>query len=413
MNAEVYLKGGIMKKLISSVMVLLLMTVFSIRANAAFGDLFIQVELNTPSQGCSILKVRPDGFLSQFISNAQILNLTGNATADCDDAGLAVGLDGKVYFNEDSSDNIFVATRNGQLGIFITDNVVDPLFPLTVDWDNGLAISPVTGNLVAADEDNEAIVEFPTNVPTPITDPALINILAVEADFEALLPPGATVDLEGGIAIDFQDNIYITNDGTSSDPPANVIFKLTPEGDLSILCTQAELAAATGSVNIDLDVGAVFGGNLYVADDGDCDCIIQIDPDTCDPEVIVTEEDITAVTGNTGADLEGGLCIDPDSNLFIGDDSSPGFGGDRPIILQSPFGDRSNVSIFASDGDIDAFYAVLEPGSDPQLRGSCSVEGAFDNRSQIPTLSEWGLIAMALALGIIGFVVMRKRAVKA
>ncbi|MCK5710363.1 MAG: IPTL-CTERM sorting domain-containing protein [Deltaproteobacteria bacterium] len=31
--------------------------------------------------------------------------------------------------------------------------------------------------------------------------------------------------------------------------------------------------------------------------------------------------------------------------------------------------------------------------------------------SAVPTLSEWGLIAMAGILGIVGFVVMRRRAV--
>ncbi|MCH7519997.1 MAG: IPTL-CTERM sorting domain-containing protein [Candidatus Dadabacteria bacterium] len=33
--------------------------------------------------------------------------------------------------------------------------------------------------------------------------------------------------------------------------------------------------------------------------------------------------------------------------------------------------------------------------------------------SSVPTLSEWGLIAMAVVLGIVGFMVMRRRKVTA
>ena len=397
-----------MKKLISSTIVLLLAAVFSVNSWGADGDLFIQVDLpGLNPEGCSIMKVTPEGVISQFISNAQILAVTGDTEADCDDTGLAVGLNGKVYFNEDEEDNILVATPSGQLSIFITDTVVDSIVPgdNDVDWDNGLAISPGNGNLFAADEDNEIIFEFPTNVPTPITDTSLIKILADKADFQQLV---TTVDLEGGIAVDFVNNVYITNDDSDNDLD-NVIFKLTRSGDLSILCTQDELLAAAGVGQIDLDVGAVFGGKLYVADDGNCDCVFEIDTETCDPVVIVEEDDITAATENPGANLEGGLCIDAQRNLYMGDD-----GSNQPNIVRSPFDARSNVSLFVSDSEIDSFYSSVEPGSNPQLRGSCSVEGGFDPGVRpIPTLSEWGLIAMALVLGIVGFIAVRRRMVKA
>ena len=102
------------------------------------------------------------------------------------------------------------------------------------------------------------IFEFPTNVSTPITNPNLIKILADKADFEALV---TNVDLEGGIAIDDQGNIYIANDDNSNDVDS-VIFKLNSAGDLSILCTQAELQAATGTDSIDLDVGMAISNKI-------------------------------------------------------------------------------------------------------------------------------------------------------
>jgi len=53
---------------------------------------------------------------------------------------------------------------------------------------------------------------------------------------------------------------------------------------------------------------------------------------------------------------------------------------------------------------------VVEPGGDPTLKGSMAIEGVdVCFIPQIPTLSEWELIAMAGVLGIVGFMVMRRR----
>jgi len=395
-----------MKKVIDSFLVLLILTSFSVHANASEkDDLFIQVDLNgADPDECSIMKSKPDGTISEFVSNSQILSTTGLTSADCDDTGLAVGLDGRVYFSEDQSDNIIVADSRGRVSTFVTDTVVNMLLPTTVDWDNGMAINPVTGTLVAADEDNETIIEFPTDVPTPITDTALINILAVEADFLALV---TNVDLEGGIAIDPQGNIYIANDGGGGNVN-DVIFKLTSAGDLSILCTGAQLTAVTGSTDINLDVGMAFSGNLFVGDDGACDCILEIDPVTCDPQILITEAQIIALTGSTSADIEGGVCIDTNMNLFIGDDG----GTNEPNIIKVPILNPSLASIFVSQAEIDNLYATISPGGNPRLEGSCGVK-QVDTEVAIPTLSEWGLIAMAGVLGIVGFMVMRRRKVTA
>ncbi len=397
-----------MKKIIGSFLVLLILASFSVHANASEkDDLFIQVDLDGgPNGECSIMKVKPDGTISEFVSNSQILSTTGLTSADCDDTGLAVGNDGRVYFSEDESDNILFAKTNGSVRTFVTDTVVNMLFPLTVDWDNGMDVNPVTGTLVVADEDNEAIIEFPTNVKTPITNPALINILAVEADFLAL---ATTVDLEGGIAIDDQGNIYIANDDSANDVD-NVIFKLTSAGDLSILCTQAQLTAVAGiGPGVDLDVGMAFSGSLFVGDDGDCDCVLEIDPVTCSPQILITEDQITALTGNANADVEGGICIDTNMNLFLGDD------GDDPIeeesnIIKIPVSNSNLASIHVTQAEIDNLYATISPGGNPQLEGSCDVKRA-DSLTTVPTLSEWGLIAMASILGLVGFMVLRRRKV--
>ena len=401
-----------MKKLVSSVLTLFLLVCFSANswAGIAFGDMLIQVDLpmeGDDNDGCSILRVTPQGDLSEFITNSQILNLTGNLTADCDDSGLTVGANSNVYFNEDTSDNIFIADPLGNLGIFITDNTVESLPEVTetVDWDNGLTTNPVTNALLATDEDNEILFEFPTDVPTPITDTSLITILATESDFLALVD---TVNLEGGIAVDDQENVYITNDGDSDDD-SNVLFKLTKEGDLSILCTNDDFVdAGGGPENVDLDIGIVLqDGKLYVGDDGDCDCVYEVDPVGCNPSIFITEDEIIAVTGDDDADIEGGVCADFNNNLFLGNDGGNEEGDPNdPNILFASTADPSDLAIYVSDNEIDAFYAVQEPGSNPRLRGSCDFTNLI---GEVPTLSEWGLIATAAVLGFIGFIAIRRR----
>ena len=398
-----------MKKFIGGFLILFLLSGLSANASEA-GDFLIQVDLDdTPHEGCSILKVKPDGTLSEFVSGLDILRATRLASCDFADVGMAAGLDGRIYFSEDTSDNIMFALGNGVVETFITDTVVNMIVPTTVDWDNGMAINPVTGTLVAADEDNETIMEFPTDVPTPILDPALINILATEADFEALIGAG-NVNLEGGIALDQQQNIYIVNDDSES-----VIFKLTAQGDLSILCTEAQLDAAPGvGPSINLDVGVAFDGSLFVADDGSCDCIIEINPVTCDPQVFITEAEINNVTGNTSTDPEGGLCVDGNMNLYLGDDGSAPGDSDRPNVVQIPTGNALAASLFVSADDVRDFYTnLVGPGESPRFEGACTVKLVDSPIAEVPTLSEWGLISMAAILGIVGFIVARRRMVKA
>ncbi len=56
------------------------------------------------------------------------------------------------------------------------------------------------------------------------------------------------------------------------------------------------------------------------------------------------------------------------------------------------------------------FFGFFEGESCNEQTGLCS---GFQPVSNVPTLSEWGLIAMAGVLGIVGFMVMRRRKVTA
>jgi len=356
-----------MKKLLSGLMVLVLAMFFSVSSQAVEGDLFVQVDCSGLSpEGCSIMQVTPAGVISQFVSFAQILAATGETSADCDDTGLAVAENGDVYFSEDTSDSILMVTAAGVVSVFVTEAALDAAAGQSVNLDNGMAIGPHDGNLYVADENSDSILRIIIGGPSN----GVITQIITEADFVALLPAGSDVDLEGGIAVDFEGSIYI------SDDVNDIIFKWDETlGVLRILSTEGQIMKAAGP-GADLDVGVVFGGDLFVLDDGACDCVLRINSVTGDASVLVSEASIIAATGGDFADVEGGLAIDMDQNLYIGDDGNLGVDTDRPnIVLGTQAG---TASLFVSTTDIRGLYDVVEPDCDPRLRGSMSIEGMFD-----------------------------------
>ena len=61
----------------------------------------------------------------------------------------------------------------------------------------------------------------------------------------------------------------------------------------------------------------------------------------------------------------------------------------------------------------DTIPGDLLPGGRLDFQFSECVNWDFPEPEGIPTLSEWGLIAMAAILGIVGFMVLRRRKVTA
>jgi len=388
-----------LKSFISGLTVLLLAVIFSVSANAAPGDLYVQVELEggPGSDQCSILRVTPGGTLSEFVSFTAILALTGETFCDMEDTGLAIADNGDVYFAEDGSDTIIKATPAGALSTFVTKAQITAVTGSgSVDLDNGMVIGP-DGDLYFTDEQSDTLLK--ATIPGGV-----VSLLLTEDEITAVTGKSGA-QLAGGIAFDCAGNLYITDDNSNGIGELILIF--TPSGDLSVFVSEQDINAATGFSSVDLDSGMTFFDSLFVLDDGDCDCVLRITLNGA-ISIFVSEGQITALTGNGGADVDGGIAVTQSREVCFGDD---GQSPDDPNILRAkPRG--SNVSLFVTTQELDDFYAPT--GFHPQLDGSMAIEGVDPCAADIPTLSEWGLIAMAGILGLVGFImVIRRRKVTA
>ncbi|TDI88844.1 MAG: hypothetical protein E2O72_07600 [Candidatus Dadabacteria bacterium] len=151
-----------MKKSISGFMILFLTMIISLSANAAPGDLFVQVDLEDPLVGdeqCSILKVLPDSTFTEFVSFPTILALTGLADCSMSNTGIAVADNGNVYFSEPASDSIIKATPAGALSTFVTKaQIIAVTGEPGANLNNGMVIGP-DGDLYFNDGRSNSILK--------------------------------------------------------------------------------------------------------------------------------------------------------------------------------------------------------------------------------------------------------------
>jgi hypothetical protein len=392
-----------MKKFISGFIVLILAMIISFSANAAPGDTFVQVDFDISgpdNDQCSILKVAPDGTLSEFASFEDITDLTGEPNCDFDDTGMTVADNGDVYFSEDESDTIIKATPDGVLSTFVTTaQILAVTGGGAVDLDHAMEIGP-DGDLYFIDEETNTLLK--ATIPGSV-----VSLVLSEAEIQAVTGTDV-VDIDAGMAFDCDGNLYFVNNPENQE--LDSILRLTPLGNLSIFVDGQEIIDATGFIS-DIDSGVAFFDSLFIQDEGECDCIIKV---TLDKEVnvFISEGQITTVTGNEGADPDGGIAVNQSREVIFGDDGTGPEDPEDPNVLKSnPNG--TSLSLFVSTQQLEDFYQSVD-FEEIGLKGSIAIEGVDPCAiADIPTLSEWGLIAMAGILGIVGYLAIRRRKVTA
>jgi hypothetical protein len=367
------------------VLILALLTLLpAAPVHAAPGDLYVQINLENGTDGCSILRVEPDGTLSEWVSNGQILAVTGEADADCDDTGLAVAFDGTLYFSEDTSDSLLRVTPTGVVSLFVSEATLTAATgDSSSDIDSGLIVGS-DGNIYAADDDCDCVIR--------ITPAGVVSVVVTEAEIETATGGGA--DLEGGLGRNDAGTLFITEDDTDQ------IVVVPAGGTASVLTSEADILAATGHGFADLDVGAELDGAFFVLDDEDEDSLLRIDPFT--GNVTLVAQGALATATGVPADLEGGIATESGGDLFIGDHGTDLGGEDRANIVRVTR--AGAASIFVSDAEIQSFYSALYPGFDAELEGSMDFQPTPPPAVvEIPTLDGWGqglLVLLLLGLGV-------------
>ncbi|HEY5246784.1 MAG TPA: hypothetical protein VIJ60_14035, partial [Acidimicrobiales bacterium] len=220
----------------------------------------------------AIEKVTPDGNLSIFagIPGHTGLPTVGPATSSHLNNPWAVATDsaGNVYIADHGNDVIEKVTPAGQLSVIagIPGSSGNPTPGLATNSElsqaDGVAVD-AAGNVYIDDEGADVIER--------VTPGGQLSILAGISGSSAAPTPGlataSALDDPNGVGVDAAGAVYVADTG------ANVIEKITPDGQLSVIAgngtgghpTYGGLATAT-SLDLPLGMAVDPAGNVYVAD---------------------------------------------------------------------------------------------------------------------------------------------------
>ena len=228
----------------------------------------------------------------------------------------------------------------------------------------GVAIDS-SGNLYIADYGN--------NVVEKVTSAGQLSVIAGNGTQGVVAEGTATateLDSPEGVAVDSSGNVYIADSGN------NVIEKVTPTGQLSIFAgtgTCGALPAAGTATNADLcnpsGVAVDSSGNVYIADSGN-NVIEKVTP--------MGQLSIIAGTGTAGAPSAG---LATSSNLFLPfgvavDSSDDVYIADEYNQLVEKVTSAGQLSIIAGTGTPGAPSTGLATSSDLYFPAGVAVDSA-------------------------------------
>ena len=308
------------------------------------GDLFV---LDDGSE--SILRIKPDGTVSVFLTETQITAITGESDVDFDE-NMGIAFDGVVggamFFAEDDSDAI-LKFSGGVLSMLTTEAAMEAATGAADAEPEGIAFGS-GGDLFVNDDGSDSVLKVnPTTGAVSVhTSKAALEVVlgltGVDLDAPIIGGPGGVIytATDGDVGLGSNAIFAIAADGTPSvlvkdgdpgvsfsdldvfmtlapngdliigdDSGADTIFRVTSAGAVSTFLSEATLEGVTGG-DVDLEGGIAFdsSGNFYVADDAS-DSILRFDTSLAG-SVWVSKADIMAVTG-VDPDFEGGIAFEP------------------------------------------------------------------------------------------------------
>lgn len=390
---------------------MLMVGVFGFMATSASATtVLVQTEITVNGTDyCSILRIAPDGTLSEQLTDAQRRAATDNSSCDFNDTGMAAAPNGVVYFVDDGSDSIVAIDVQDNARELISDAALSDLIEEAADVDNGLVFGE-DGNLYIADENCNCIVK--ATLSTSGLAVKNLEILVPEAAFET--PElDSSADFSGGIARMPDGTLYVTNDTGN-----NGIYVVSPSGvvDWYFEETELETLLSVPTLDVDLDVERV-GSDLYVGED-DSDGIFKIDTLTDEVSWLAEGDDLRQAIAdfygvtpgpNFIIETEGGFAYNAArQSLYVAarfDSEFSDNGVPQGTILEVDF--EGNVSVAVPFETLINFYQTIYPNlTDIDFVGNAT----FVNEppQQVDATSSWSLWALFVVLLAVSGVALRR-----
>ena len=107
------------------------------------------------------------------------------------------------------------------------------------------------------------------------------------------------------------------------DGGSDSVVQVLPDGTITVVASEAQITAVTGETNAELNdrgIGVDADGNVFFTDDKS-NAILMVPADGGPVQVVASESDIAAVTGESNADPMA-LSVGPDGTIYVNDDKS-------------------------------------------------------------------------------------------
>ena len=155
-----------------------------------------------------------------------------------------------------------------------------------------------------------------------------------------------------GLVFDASGNLYFTEDDSDT------ILKRSADGTLTVLATEAEIAAVAGYYSPDPeDVALGSDGMLYVIENG-TSSILRCNPDTGELSLFVEAQTLMALDGIESVNLHGGLVANDDGTFYVVSYGSP------CAIFEIAASGTPAVLVSGSGLGSPDDYAAIGPGGD-------------------------------------------------
>jgi len=186
-----------------------------------------------------------------------------------------------------------------------------------------------------------------------ITPDNQISVFLPEAVIGAVTGEGDAHFYDNGIAFDMDGNMYFTEDSSDS-----VLMWNSQTGVLSVLVSEDDITAVTGEWSADPEGLTVCNDRIYVVD-ANADSVLEIDPLTGDINVFVNESGFENLPGVRNADINSGIMCGDNGIVYVANEDSPDaiFGiypNGTPFVLTADpvFNDLDVFMTRAPNGDI-------------------------------------------------------------